>query len=387
MTRAAYPISVVRRRPVFDVSTYTPRVIEEVQKAGRRRELYKKLVLLLISCAVGFLLIETGYRLFDPYPHYPRWEINRTEHGNLSEFDESLGWKGTPSARERFVTHNAEVLLRHNRLGFRDVEPDERSASSPALIFLGDSFTWGYEVEFDEMFVSKIRERLPEYEVFNLAHRGYGTDQALLTLRRWHDERPVERVVLMFSENDPDENNSDYQYSKHKPKFDVVEGQLQLTGVPVPRGNQWRTAAAHEDPKSLVDVLANLVYQSHFLHDLRFRSRRAAQRAEPPTVDAEDMDLTRWILRALRDEVAGRGARLALVAIPSKLEFMSIDGYVPYQVQLRPICSELDIDYLDLAPFFERRRLRTYFRGGMHWNARGHTVAAEAILEFLNDGD
>ena len=359
---------------------------EGTQKCSRRRDLYKKLVLLLVSCTVGFVLIETGYRLFDPYPHYPFWKINRTEHGNLSQFDESLGWKGVPSAHERFVTHNAEVRLRHNRLGFRDIEPDQRSASNPALIFLGDSFTWGYEVEFDEMFVSRIRERLPRYEVFNLAHRGYGTDQALLTLRQWHEERPVERVILMFSENDPDENNSDYQYSKHKPKFEIVEGQLQLTGVPVPRGEQWQASASDEGPKALVDVLANLVYRSHFLHDLRFRSRTAAQGAEPPTVDAEDMDLTRWILRALRDEVAGRGARLALVAIPSKLEFMSIDGYEPYQAQLRPVCTELDIDYLDLGPYFEQTRLRTYFRGGMHWNARGHTVAGEAILEFLDDG-
>ncbi len=36
---------------------------------------------------------------------------------------------------------------------------------------------------------------------------------------------------------------------------------------------------------------------------------------------------------------------------------------------------------------FARVRLRTYFRGGMHWNARGHAVAAQAILEFLTVSD
>ena len=42
---------------------------------------------------------EVGYRLFDPYPHYPSWEINRSEHGNLSQVDESLGWNRHDASR------------------------------------------------------------------------------------------------------------------------------------------------------------------------------------------------------------------------------------------------------------------------------------------------
>lgn len=349
-----------------------------------RATLLKKLSLLLVGCGVGFLLIEATYRLVDPFPYYPPWQTNLTEHGNLSQYDPELGWKGVPNARELFVSHNAKVWLEHNGLGFRDIAAEERSPDKPAVVFLGDSFTWGFEVEFEDMFVNLIRRELAGFEVFNLAHRGYGTDQALLTFRRWHDARPLERVVLMFSENDPEENNSDYEYSKPKPKFEVVDDELVLSGVPVPHSEDWRSSRAdREERKNFKEYAAYLAYRSHFLHDLSHRVKGLFEEDVVASVDDEDLELTRRILRALRDEVAARGGRLAVVAIPSKLEFMSIDGYLPYQHRLRTLCAELEIEYLDLGPALDRPWLGTYYRAGMHWNRRGHAVAAAAILEFL----
>jgi hypothetical protein len=350
-----------------------------------RAELLKKLSLLLAGCGIGFLLIELAYRLVDPFPYYPPWQINLTEHGNLSQYDAELGWKGVPNARELFVTHNAKVWLEHNGLGFRDVAPEDRSPDKPAVVFLGDSFTWGFEGEFDDMFVNLIRRELAGYEIFNLAHRGYGTDQALLTFRRWQDTRPLERVVLMFSENDPEENNSDYEYSKPKPRFEMAEDELLLTGVPVPRTEGWRASRADGDErKNFVEFAAYLAYRSHFLHDLSHRVKGLFKEDIEWYGDDEDLELTHRILRELRDEVAGRGGRFAVVAIPSKLELMSIDGYVPYQSRLRPLCAELDIDYLDLGPALDSAWLGTYYRAGMHWNRRGHAVAATAILDLLS---
>jgi lysophospholipase L1-like esterase len=350
-----------------------------------RADRLKKLSLLLAGCGVGFLLIEVAYRLVDPFPYYPPWQINVTEHGNLSQYDAELGWKGVPNARELFVTHNARVWLEHNGLGFRDIPAEDRSPDKPALVFLGDSFTWGFEVAFDDMFVNLIRRELDGREVFNLAHRGYGTDQSLLTFRRWREARPLDRVVLMFSENDPEENNSDFEYSKPKPKFEVVADELVLTGVPVPRSESWRASRDDgDDRKNVVEYAAYLAYRSHFLHDMSHRLKGLFESDAVPTVDEADLELTRRLLSELRDEVAGRGGRLAVVAIPSKLELMSIDGYVPYQHGLRPLCAELDVDYLDLGPAFGSAWLGTYYRAGMHWNRRGHAVAARAILDFLN---
>ncbi len=170
--------------------------------------------LVLGAVSLALVLAELGYRIFDPFPYFSPWEINKNQHGNLTEYHPRLGWSGVPGGSARFTTENASVSLQHNASGFRDIEVEERSPGKPAIVFLGDSFTWGYEVEFDEMFVSLLRERRKDFEFFNLAHRGYGTDQALMTFRGWQSERKLHRVVLMFSENDVADNNSDWRNKK-----------------------------------------------------------------------------------------------------------------------------------------------------------------------------
>ena len=112
-----------------------------------------------------------------------------------------LGWSGVPSGIAPFVTPNSKTLLKNNRFGFRDIEHTEDSGKE-AIVFLGDSFTGGYEVNFNEMFVNILRPKLPHYEIFNLSHRGHGTDQQLLTFKHWRYDGPIKLVVLMFSEND-----------------------------------------------------------------------------------------------------------------------------------------------------------------------------------------
>ena len=114
--------------------------------------------------------------MIDPFPYIGPEEVSRTEHGNLSEYDPVLGWRGVPAGVAEFTTQNISIKLEHNKKGYRDIDHSEDS-DKPAIVLLGDSFTWGYEIEFENMFANLLREMLPKYEIFNLSHRGYGTDQ------------------------------------------------------------------------------------------------------------------------------------------------------------------------------------------------------------------
>lgn len=331
---------------------------------------------------VCFLLIEAGYRVFDPFPFFPPWEVNR-ERGRLTRYDPQLGWSGNPGVKETFVTENSRVRIENNSLGFRDVEHPPAPPSKPAIVFLGDSFTWGYEIETPAMLVNRLRPRLPGYEVFNLAHRGYGTDQSLLAFRGWRYGGPLRLVVLMFYENDLHDNDSRVRYNAQKPKFEIVGEELVLTNVPVPASDKWADKGPAAPPP-LGDRLVALALSSHFLHDVCFRlSHVRRQRAGDPERHAERMPLTSRIVRQLRDEVAARGGQLLFVAIPAKRQFMEDPGFTPYQRKLRKLCGRLGIPYLDLAPAFEASVRRTYFRIGDHWNGHGNEVAARALLERL----
>jgi lysophospholipase L1-like esterase len=341
----------------------------------------------LLTLAVG----ELGLRMVDPFPYISPREINKTEHGNLTEYHPRLGWRGVPGGRTRFTTENTRTWLQHNAMGFRDIEAQARSPDKPAVVFLGDSFTWGYEVEFDEMFVSLLRERHKDFELFNLAHRGYGTDQALMTLRGWSSKRRLHRVVLMFSENDVADNNSKWRYDKSKPRFELREGTLTLTNVPVPKVPTWHSRKRLRAPSPPgPDWIEAWILRSHLLRDVELRIRQVGsplgrQRGPfgVPDCDRLDLEVTRALLAEIRAEAEGRGATLVTFGIPSKGELYQGDEHLPYQRCLEALCRELGIEYHDLAPALKASWFRTYFRYGGHWTPRGHSVVADAIGDVL----
>lgn len=358
----------------------------------RLRPIVQNITLFFGSLIFSLIVIEIGFRILDPTPFFSDAEINNTEHGNLSMYDDALGWKGVPNGEAEFVTRNNRVWLSHNRYGFRDIEHDPLSDKKTTIVFLGDSFTWGYEVEFDEMFVNRLRVRLPRYEIFNLAHRGYGTDQALLTFNQWNDKLSPGLVVLMFSENDMKDNNSVFNDDKPKPKYLLRNNELILTGTPVPKDESWmRTSDVEATPDSWKVDLKHLFYSMHFINNMRiryklFRERRRLGLTEDNTKQQKSgphYTLTSRILEELRNEVIRSGSRLLVVFIPSKREIDGLDDSVPYQTIIAGFCEKLGVEYVDLAPDLKKAFFRTYYRQGMHWNAHGHKVAAEALNDYL----
>jgi lysophospholipase L1-like esterase len=356
-------------------------------------------MLIFGSLVLCFIVIEIGYRIFDPFPYFSSSEINDTEHGNLAMYDPILGWKGVPWGKGELITKNNKVSLSHNKEGFRDLEHNSLKERKPAIAFLGDSFTWGYEVEFNDMFVNRLRNKLTNYEIFNLSFRGYGTDQEFLTFQNWGYSGPLKWVILIFCENDIIENNSLNAYEKPKPKYEIVNNQLELVGIPVPRTDSWgKNIYEEKRHPSWKESLAKVVFFSHFLHETYYRYKRLKLRFSknydlkanwPSTLKKShperwDLTLTYRILQELKHHVEERGAELVVFFIPPKRVVEKLDDASPSHIKADiEICTELGIKNHDLTPYFKKTFLRTYYRQGAHWNPRGHQVAAEAIYHYL----
>ena len=229
------------------------------------------------------------------------------------------------------------------------------------------------------MFVSRLRPALPDHELFNLAHRGYGTDQALLTFLAWEAPGELAAVVLVFSENDPHENRSDFAYGKFKPRFELAAGAggLRLTGVPVPRAAAWDREEPAAPPARR--GLLELAFRSHLLADVLVRLTRPPEIAAEPALAEAELAVTERLLVALDDAAEARGARLLVAFVPSKREIEGLRGYVPYQAELGRRCQARGLACVDLAPDLAASWRRTYFRLDMHWNREGHRVAARAL--------
>lgn len=360
----------------------------------------KNLLLLFFTILIVFGIVEAGYRVLDPFPHEFAWEVNDTEFGSAYQYDPLLGWAGIPNAAETDILPEGRYHIKNNSLGFRDIEHNQNTPSQKRIIFLGDSFTQGYLVEFDDMFVNLLREKFPQYEIFNLAQRGYGTDQSSMAFKRFKDKGQLKTVVLMFSENDIDDNYMPMRYRKFKPRFKLQEGHLIITNVPIPRLQQWdvyRTRKPLNKTKlKFADRIKEYIFHySHFIHDASFRIDNYSH---PDKYNDEDTKgaqesaqmkfykvlLTQKIIETLNEEVNKNGGELLVAAIPSKKQFIKNLNYEPYQLPIQAACRELNVGYLDLAPYFQKAKLRAYNRIDGHWTKYGHRIAAEAIFNYLS---
>src|SRR5262249_24481267 len=98
-----------------------------------------------------------------------------------------------------------------NSLGLRerelsDIAPDR-------ILFLGDSFTYGYDAEVNERFSDLLQKELPQYGIVNAGVSGYGTDQEFLLMKRlWNHVNPKYVVLTFCVDNDRDDNTSSLHY-------------------------------------------------------------------------------------------------------------------------------------------------------------------------------
>jgi len=131
----------------------------------------------------------------------------RSELGEGFQFDPELGWVPTPNAATQQTSGNRTISVRHNGLGLRerelgDIAPDR-------FLFLGDSFTYGYDAEAGERFSDLLQKALPQYGMVNAGVSGYGTDQQFLLMKRlWNEVNPKYVVLTFCVDNDRDDNTS-----------------------------------------------------------------------------------------------------------------------------------------------------------------------------------
>src|SRR6266540_4873193 len=121
--------------------------------------------------------------------------LHRDERNLTYRYDPELGWFPISNSKKIF-TGSRTIHVEHNSRGFR--ETNHVLDTKPRIIFLGDSFVWGYDVEQNERFTDKLRDKLAGWSVYNLGVSGYGTDQEYLLLKRQYDfYRP--QIVFLFS--------------------------------------------------------------------------------------------------------------------------------------------------------------------------------------------
>ena len=146
-------------------------------------KVFRNVLSLLIVAIVFFIVIEGIFRVAG-IPYKVRYVPNEN---SFARFDPELGWSYLPEKSAIIKAGTTKKSVYFDKYGIRVSRPDfQFDGSKPSVLFIGGSFTMGHGLSYEESFVGKfdVLEEVP-YQIVNLGVQGYGSDQALLSLKRY----------------------------------------------------------------------------------------------------------------------------------------------------------------------------------------------------------
>ncbi len=331
---------------------------------------------LLATLAAAELLLRFGMspeRLIPNAPETPalnerrnalRFYTRQQERTSFGGHDRWLGWDaGDPHTRVR--GRNSIAAPRDDLM---------------RVLALGDSFTWGNEVNADENFAHLLDAADNGLEVLNMGVPGYGIDQMVLKYERFGTRLEPDLILLGIYTSDYERSTVAFTAAA-KPMFQVVGDALVLTNSPVPA-----PAVAVEQ---IHQSLGNRLYLKTFVEN----RLPGARQDETTFFDASDQLISR-LLQRLQDTLTD-DQRLLIVHIPRGESFSRPDPFhQEMSARLKGIYERAGLEVLDVGAVLTRhyppeevasRFYRVRESGSVgHLNPAGHAAVADALFAQIS---
>lgn len=407
-----------------------------------------RIALILAGLLLPLLLLELGVRMLGlappPQPNPAIWQPHPL-----------FGWWHIPYSGGAFYSDYNEFTseVRINARGLRDAEigydnPDRAFR----VLSLADSFGEALQVNLEDTYHRQLQKLLAEalgqpVQVLNAGVGGWGTDQeAIFYLAEGFRYEPDVVLLAFFIRNDAVNNYGPLEIERNGGRQQKQFFGLAADGMllPPPVQENINTEAAvnpeQSEPETAPPLLgvADALWRGSALYRFVMPYLRdipavvqavgrsgilggeAVIRAtnpttpvpffiyqEPPSPEfANAWALTEAIITGLRDEVAKRGSKLAVVLIAApeqvypaqweqtvarnpQLQAVNLDLAAPNR-RLTEFLTAKNIPHLDLLPVFTAAAAQPdapplHFRRDQHWTPAGHRLAAAAIHQFLLD--
>jgi hypothetical protein len=390
------------------------------------RESVGKASLLVVSLLLAFIAVEVISRLF--LPTHPNLfllnEVRDKNQGKFFSFDPLLGWDGKENVDDELVWSDCRHSVEHNQFGYRGTAHDYPRNDKRRLVFLGDSFVWGFGVENREIFTSLIETKSNrQLEVVNLGVPGYGTDQELLLWKtKGYKWKPDEVVLMVYYFNDLFDILSGRRYGYDKPYFSLdSNGELQLHELPEQldglRSQQQEVKVKHDRRNRILKQLTEVssvfnrllhlslrndkfraVLEEHQWIPVREIGGNGPFFSQPERKIRDAQELLFEQFAELNADVAKHDGRLTVVFIPAMeqvyselwkqiLETVPTDLMDHFQVDypnriIADWCKQNDISFIDLLPDLSEASASNpylFYPRNQHLTKYGHEIVANAI--------
>lgn len=300
--------------------------------------------------------------------------------------DKDLGWR----LRAEVTDHWGGVPVTINKKGLCGLEiPYERTPSVPRILYLGDSVTFGYQLEsYRQSFPYKIEELLEDrldggVETVNAGVGGYSPWQHHEFLASEGMRYKPDLVVVGLVLNDVTEKMSLVRFGGDNVGWQLAHSANTAGGWLARRlaiyrlaGQVYRRLKFGADPRQ-----AAVAEEVNFVHDL-------VRRPESPRVQ-EAWTATLENLGRLTRFCQEKELPVVLVVFPYTFQFADTDrSAVPQQI-LQGFAEAAGVPLLDLLPAMEEYcRSHSCLPGDLfldanHLSGRGSRAVAAMIVEFL----
>jgi len=330
--------------------------------------------LLLLCASIVFTLVVLEFAL-------------RVYHGGAFEFvslldgppgrtvyHQRLGWAPNPGRFGKdWVSTVDDSGFRSN--GNQECNDDKR------VLAVGDSFTFGSEVEDSETWPANLERALGSC-VFNAGVGAYGVDQAFLRAEALLDSLKPDLIVLAFISDDINRTEfSVYPWGRGpKPYFVLENGLLVLRNVPVPELGKTNP--------SFLDNARQVLSYSHLANEIFRRAVPEWWYNRPKDIEQVHNDgvaVSTELIARLNDLARSQGAQLIAVTLATS-------GHIGDNARLPAVVEALSVRgvrVLDLAsetvklPESDRQAL--YRPKGHYTPATNKWIANEIAARLRED--
>jgi hypothetical protein len=332
--------------------------------------------------------------------------------------DGVLGYGHRPDWETVHATHEFQVTVRTNALGFRGGPAQARKQpGSFRILVVGDSFAFGFGVEDDETFSAVLARTLApppgfaRVEVLNAGVAGWSADQYWLFLESRGFALAPDLVLLAPTENDP----GDLAWNRLELGARGLPVRTQPTRRMIDQSGRMRYLEG--GPLALPELSfpgqAWLADHSQLYHWLRFRlaklwiarrmkgeeKRLRAEAGAPPdgaieTLGPEAIQRALWsgaafqiryhrhLMQAIREACAARGVPLATLLV----RFRAGQAEPASAEALREDCAKDPRCVPSSELLAGHDEAEVFFAEDGHWRARGHALVAEGLARRLRAG-
>jgi hypothetical protein len=350
-------------------------MLEPVARPGRRPLSRRRaIVFALVPLTALLLIAEITIRLVRAPGYFGSFRALRTDlmrRNYPAELHPTLGYVPRPNFASNDNHWGKQVSIDAD--GMRRNGTGPTPAGDLVVASVGDSFTFGDEVDDDESWPAQLERELAK-PVKNGGVFGYSLTQAVLRAEAMTEMFRIDELVVSFIPDDLNRCEFSKRYTP-QPWFDLEGDGIVLRNVPIAHttantdsSKAWKDALGHS---ALVDgVLANTVRAWWFENEKQVRV---------PHLIGRGPEIGKHLLLRIRDHCRARSIRLLVV--------LQGDVTTPEALDVLRQAATHEIATLDLASRFLALRAadptlqERWFRG--HMTREGNGWAAREIAGAL----